>query len=80
MVMVVDIVMVEADIMGVFIVAGGEVNFLAILDVILKVLVIDHVVVWFSGVTLRLGSIRGLLRECGGDHARGNKGRVVQLL
>jgi hypothetical protein len=45
MMMVVDIVMVEVDVMGVFIIPSGEVNLLAILDMILKVTLVDHVVI-----------------------------------
>jgi hypothetical protein len=57
---VVDIVVIKVDVMGVFILAGREVNLLAILDMVLKVVVIDHVVVWFSRVMHGLGRVRGL--------------------
>jgi hypothetical protein len=69
MVVVVDIVMVKADVMGVFVFSGGEVDFLTILDMVLEASVIDHVVLWFSSVTPGLVCVGRLFRESGSDHS-----------
>jgi hypothetical protein len=77
MMTVVDIVVVKADVMGILVVTSREVNLFAIFDMIFKVSIIDHVVLRFSSVSLKLGGVRGLLGECGSDHASGNHRRVV---
>jgi hypothetical protein len=77
MVAMVNIVVVELNVVGVFIVASREVNFLAILDMVLKTAVIDHVILGLSSVLFSLGRVRGLFQKRGGNHTGRNEGRVM---
>jgi hypothetical protein len=65
---VTNVVMVKVDIMGVFILSRGEMDFLSIFDMVLEASVIDHVVLWLGSVAPRLVCVGRLFREGGSDH------------
>jgi hypothetical protein len=77
MVTMVDIVVVETDVVGVLVLARGEVDLFTVLDMIFKTSIIDHIVLRFSRITYSLVHVGRLFRESRSDHSLSLQRRVV---